>query len=318
MRKKENGLPDSLTDRFSRLFSPDQLVVVYESMATRRPTTLRVNTLKTTNAAFIEKINAIHAEVIQVPGFENAYILQSPDLKTFTATDIYTQGFCYVQNLSSMLPPLVLAPEPGETVLDIAAAPGSKTTQMAALMNNEGTILANDSSHIRIYKLEANLKQQGVTNVTIKKGLGQLIWQEYENHFDKTLVDAPCSMEGRIYLSDPKTFAFWSPGKVKELSHTQRFLLRAALTATKPGGILVYSTCTMSPEENEGVLTWLLEKEPDSFELLDIQLPAEIPIMPGITKWKERNYPEILSKTRRIIPNALYEGFFIAKLKKRG
>jgi tRNA (cytosine49-C5)-methyltransferase len=317
MHKNNLHLPPQLVERWHLLFAEEELQEILTVLSCKRPTTLRVNTLKITTEAFEQEAKSAGVILSPIVYLKDAYILDTPDLKTFTSLPLYVDGHCYVQSLSSMIPPLILDPKPNETILDIAAAPGSKTTQMAMYMQNSGSIVANDSSHIRIYKLEANLKTQGVTNTMVKKGLGQLIWQEYKDYFDKTLVDVPCSMEGRILTTDPKTYAHWSTGKVKELSHTQRFLLRSALTATKPGGILVYSTCTLSPEENEGVISWLHEKEPGSFTVEEIDLTDEIPQKPGITKWKERQYPPDVSKTRRILPSALFEGFYIAKLKKK-
>jgi NOL1/NOP2/sun family putative RNA methylase len=237
--------------------------------AIKRPTTFRVNTLK------------IDCE-------EQAFITTAP-LRQIQELDIYKNGEIYVQSLSSMIPAKVLDPRPGDFVLDICAAPGSKTSQMAALMRNEGQIIANDNSRIRIYKLEANLRNLGVTNTSIIQSQAQTLWQKYPEAFDKVLADVPCSMEGRFYTPDPKTYKDWSPKKVKQLAKLQQFILRSAFGCTKPGGIIVYSTCTLSTTENEGVVEWLLKKERGKVELVS---------------------------SERIAPSEVMEGFFVAKLRK--
>jgi tRNA (cytosine49-C5)-methyltransferase len=243
------------------------------------------------------------------------FTLLNPSLSQLSEHELYTQGHLYVQSLSSMLPPLVLDPQPGDSVLDIAAAPGSKTTQMAAMMQNQGKILANDTSLVRLYKLQANLKIQGVKNVSTRRGLGQPLWQEFPEVFDKSLVDVPCSMEGRFQCDKPKTWANWSPKKIKELSLRQRALLRSAVSATKPGGVIVYSTCTLSPEENEMVVEWLLKKENGRVELEEIDIP-NAPFSPALQNWKHIVFEEQMKLTKRILPSESMEGFFIAKFRK--
>ncbi len=204
-----------------------------------------------------------------------------------------------------MLPPLILNPKKGERILDLCAAPGSKTSQLAMMIENTGEIIANDASHTRIYRLDANLKRLGVINTTILRSVGQGLWQKYPNYFDKTLVDAPCSMVGRIQITDPRTYTDWSIKKVKHLQETQKFLLRSGISSTKPGGIIVYATCTLSKQENEDVITWILKKEQGRVALEEIDLDG-IPWMPGIG----------MPQTKKIFPSQEFEGFFIAKLRK--
>lgn len=246
------------------------------------PTTFRVNTLKSDFETLKSKL-----------GFEytlhgQAFITNHP-LRSIQELDIYKNGEIYVQGLSSMIPAMVLDPKQNEIILDLCSAPGSKTSQIAALMNNTGQIIANDNSRIRIYKLEANLKNLGVTNTTIIHSSGQSLWQKYPDYFDKSLVDVPCSMEGRFTSLDPKSYKNWSPNKVKELAQLQKFLLRSAFGCTKPGGTLVYSTCTLNTRENEEVVEWLLKKEAGRVELVSME---------------------------RINPSPIMEGFFVAKLRK--
>ena len=230
-------------------------------------------------------------------------------------TYLYKEGYIYIQSLSSMIPPLILNPQKDETILDLTAAPGSKTTQMAALMQNSGHILANDTSRPRLYRLESNLKMQNVTNTTTTQFPGQVLWQKFPEYFDKTLVDAPCSMEGRFFSDDPKTFRDWTPKKVKDLASRQCFLLRSAISATKPGGIIVYSTCTISPEENEGAIDWILTKEKDNIKIDNITI-KKLKSLPGFTNFNNKKYNTNVQKTLRILPDDNMEGFFVAKILK--
>lgn len=307
--------PEKLLDRLKRIYDELTYESLLQTFQTKRETTLRVNLIKISVNNFIEQAKIQGANLESVLWSDSAFILRSPTLREFSETSLYKSGHCYVQSFSSMLPPLILNPLPNETILDIAAAPGSKTTQIAMMMKNNGSIIANDSSHIRLYKLQANLEKLGVTNVTVRKGVGQTIWQEYPEFFDRTLVDVPCSMEGRIESTDPKTYSFWSTKKIKELVEIQRYLLKAAVSATKVGGTIVYSTCTLSPEENEGVVDWILRKEGDKVQIEDFSLP-NVPFSSPIQSWNEKQFDTHISKTKRILTSSTFEGFYIAKLKK--
>jgi len=250
--------------------------------------------------------------VLWLPG---AFILTNQSQDRLQETDIYKKGIIYIQSLSSMIPPLVLKPQEGERILDITAAPGSKTTQIAAMMGNSGEIIANDNSRIRLYRLEANLKLMGVSNTHIQFSHGQTVWEKYPEYFDKVLVDVPCSMEGRFFCNDPKSYRHWLPGKVKELKDRQKYLLRSAVSAAKIEGEVIYSTCTLSPEENEEVIDWLLKKHPGALEIAEINLP-KLETHQGLTSWKSKDLNKKLYKTIRIYPSAVMEGFFVAKLHK--
>lgn len=314
-------LPPQFIERLERLLPPDQLENVIATFAARRPTSLRVNTLKATSEEVEQSLKELGLSATKVAFIANAYILEGVAFETLgilMKSELYTLGKVYVQNLSSMIPPLLLEPMPNEKVLDIAAAPGSKTTQMAAMMQNTGEIVANDLSQIRIYKLNANLKGQGVSNTRTVRMPGQILWRKYPEYFDRALVDVPCSLEGTMQCDNPKSYEQWSVHKVKFLSQRQKFLLRSAVTATKLGGTIVYSTCTLAPEENEEVISWILDKEAGNIELLPIELPG-IETMDGVTQWGNGlPYDERVVMCKRILPSALMEGFFVAKFRKIG
>lgn len=312
---EESVFPSDFVRRLHQLVPDVLFPSVMEGLTNERVTTARVNTLAATMDQLKAEFSAHGISIEQAPGFPLACIIHAP-LRTVTELPFYTSGKMYVQSLSSMVPPVVLAPVAGERVLDLAAAPGSKTTQLAAIMENGGEIIANDTSPTRSYRLAANCQMQHVTNVKTIRMDGRQVWTKYPEHFDRVLVDVPCSMEGRFLTSDPDTYRDWSLKKVRDLSLLQRWLLRSAISATKPGGIIVYSTCTLSPEENEQVIDWVLSKDKGVVSVEPIELDPAIPIVHGLTSFGDKHYHQSLSQSIRIYPSRTMEGFFVAKLKK--
>lgn len=308
-------IPEKFLEKLDEFLPEDKKQSVLDSFLVRKPSTFRANTLKITAAELEKELHKLGIQVEHVSWYENAFILKNVPQKTLAETDFYKNGFLYVQSLSSMIPPLVLEPKDDDLVLDQTAAPGSKTTQIAMMMHNKGILIANDKSHIRNFRLKANITQQGVTNTQVLNLPGEFIWKKYPEYFDKVLLDAPCSMEGRFFVEDEKTYKDWTPGKVKMLSEMQKWLLRSAVSSTRIGGTIVYSTCTLSPEENEEVVNWILKKEGAALEVEDIHIP-NLETSPGLTKYKQKIFDDRLAKTLRIYPTTTMEGFFVAKLKK--
>lgn len=311
-----NQLPSDFIRRLNQLIPEKDMPTVIEGLTLPRKTTFRVNTLKTDAVTLATALSNKGVSLTPVPWYPDAFIVENIPLRTLTELPEYADGLFYVQSLSSMIPPLVLDPKPGEKVLDIAAAPGSKTTQMAALMGNTGELVANDTSQVRIYRLIANLKMQGVTNVTMSKADGRSLWMTYPEYFDKTLVDTPCSMDGRFTVTDPKSYEDWSLKKVRDLALLQRFLLRSAISATKKGGTIVYSTCTLSPEENEEILEWVMNKDQNVVSVESIDMP-NLPAARPLTSWAGKTFSPKIGHALRIYPSETMEGFFIVKLLKR-
>ncbi len=310
------ALPQTFCEKLRHIAqSEKEHQYILEAFAKKRPPAIRINTLKMTVEQVIKELTKLKIEYKPVGWHSSALILPYSSTRELTKLLLYQSGALYIQSLSSMIPALVLAPEQTDIVLDLAAAPGSKTTQLATLMKNQGIIIANDIDQKRIFKLKSILNQQGVTNTNVISMSGQRVWEKYPEYFDKVLVDAPCSMEGRFDTSDPKSFSHWSPKKVKNLARLQKWLLRSAFSATKPGGTLVYSTCTLSPEENEEVIDWLLKKESGKVEVKNI--PLNIPERTnGLTTYRENQYDHSVTKTVRILPSEIMEGFYIAHLQK--
>ena len=218
-------------------------------------------------------------------------------------------GYYYVQEAASMIPPVVLDQRHGEIILDIAAAPGSKTTQIAQYQWNTGVLVANDMTHDRLAALGINLQRCGVLNTLMTQTPGQ----NMKGTFDRILVDAPCSGTGTIRKS-LKTIMLWNPDMVTRLTYTQKKLLDTAFRLVKPGGTIVYSTCSNEPEEDEGVVSWLLEQHPEA-KLEEINLPLKHG--PAVTEFNGTKYNPEVAKTLRLWPQDNdTEGFFIAKIRK--
>ena len=278
----------------------------------------RVNTLKISPADLKKKLEKKKWKINQpFKDFPEIMVIESELLPGEFGRSLEHQlGYYYIQDIASMLPPLVLDPKPKEAVLDLCSAPGSKTTQIAARMQNTGTIIANEVSLHRIKILASNLERCGVTNTIITKKEGFALCNKLKQEgffFDKILVDAPCSGEGTI-ISNPKTLLMWNIKTVFNLSKMQKSLLSAAIEILKPGGEIVYSTCTHSPEEDEEILDFVLKEFPE-MKIEKISLPLQF--TKGITNWKDKEYVEDVQYSCRIYPHQTKtEGFFVAKLKK--
>jgi 16S rRNA (cytosine1407-C5)-methyltransferase len=219
-------------------------------------------------------------------------------------------GAVYPMNPSSVTAARLLATGPAQEVLDLAAAPGGKTLQLALAMNNRGRIAAVEPVKGRFHRMRANLARLGVTNVDFYLADGRTIGRKVPERFDRVLLDSPCSSESRIRLDDPKSYRHWSPRKTREMVRKQRGLIRSAYLALKPGGEMLYCTCAFSAEENELVVEYLLRRQPEA-ELL----PAPVGI-PGLTEWQGRALDRRLAECRRILPDDLFDGFFLARIRK--
>ncbi len=309
-----NNLPLPLLDRWNKLYTTAELEELINTLSTKPLPSFRTNTLKTSSDTLVKILQNQDFEIEKVNWYADAFMLKNKSVRELTETDAYKKGLVYIQNLSSMIPSLVLDPQPDEKIFDIAAAPGSKATHIAALMKNTGEMTANDLSFKRLFKLKENLMHMGVTNAKVINLPGESFWKKLPEYFDRTLVDVPCSMEGRIRCDDPKTYRDWSTKKIKQLSKLQKYLLRSAVASTRVGGIIVYSTCTLAPEENEEVIEWVINKTPKALAVERISLP-KVSFQNGLSAWKNKQF-SYTQNTARIFPNQTMEGFFIAKLKK--
>jgi len=272
---------------------------------------IRINTLKTTIKETKESIEKKGWILDPIPWCEGGFWIKHPDRKDVGNLWEHQVGKIYIQEAVSMLPPLVLQPQPGDIVLDMCASPGSKTTQMVAMMKNKGLLIANDYKGMRLQSLGINLQRSGSTNsfITLMSGTS---FREFQ--FDKILVDAPCSGTGTIRKS-LKTIRIWNPSMVKKICREQKRLAINAFNNLKPGGIMVYSTCSLEPEENEGVVDHILTTFPNA-SVEKITLPG-LKMGKPVTEFDNNVYNPQVKNTLRIWPQDNdTEGFFVAKIKK--
>lgn len=303
-------LPQKFLDNLYDEFSSGSADKILMGMAADRLTTLRVNTIKYNIHELMNYFKEINIKFDRIQWYKDGLVIKNAREKELEKLDIYKNGCIYLQSLSSMVPVIVLDPKPGETILDLTAAPGSKTTQIAAFMENKGSIVANELDKIRSKRLEYNVEHLGASIANVITGRGEKIDHLYNEHFDRILLDAPCSGEGRFLISDNGTYKSWNENEVQKLASLQKKLLESAVKALKPGGILVYSTCTLNKLENEEVVNYAIEDLKLDIQNINIEINGT---MPGFTEGVNKN----ISKSIRILPSKEMEGFYVAKFKKK-
>lgn len=276
---------------------------------------IRCNTLKTPLEELLARLKKKWEIEQPFPDFPEIILINSNLLPGELGNSLeHLLGYYYIQEISSLMPVLALDTQQNELVLDLFAAPGSKTTQMAARMKNAGTIIANDLKIGRISVLVSNLEKCGVANTIVtRKDAVALCSQFAKNNFkfDKILLDAPCSGEGTL-RSSPKMFLMWNEKVIRNFSRMQKKFLAVAVKCLKKGGTLVYSTCTHAPEENEEVVSFALENFPLEIETVNLPLKCRA----GILNWEDRIFNKGVEKSCRIYPHDNdSEGFFVAKFR---
>lgn len=298
--------------RLQLIVPPTQWAMVQESFYTPKHIALRLNSLKCTDASLLlSQLNC----PLQPGPWPDTWVIDAAYRDALTYSEAFTQGWFYIQNLSSMLPALELDLTSNLEILDLCAAPGSKTSHIAALIHNKGHIAAVERSKPRFFKLRDNCERQGVTCLKTFNRDGKTVYRHCAEQFDRVLVDAPCSGEARFDLNNLDTFDRWSEKSIKKLAREQWQLLYSGFMSLKPGGTLIYSTCTTAPEENEAVVNKLLKKFAGHVTLQPIShLPDNH--QAGLTSWQNKLFHDDLSLTTRILPNNQFESFFIAKVKK--
>jgi len=312
---KRSEFKPAFLERYKKLLDEKGLKKFLDYSTSYPKRAIRVNTLKANVEDIQERIGK-EWNLEQVPWCKEAFWIKHKGKGEEERRDVgnlteHALGYIYIQEPASMVPPIVLDPQPGEIVLDMCAAPGSKTTQIAQYMKNEGLLIANEYVGSRLAPLAMNAQRIGVLNAVCTHMDGHRI---RDMEFDRILVDAPCSGIGTIAKSQ-KTIRMWNPGMIKRLAKTQFSLLRRAYQLLKPGGTLVYSTCTTEPDEDEGVVTSFLEGFPD-MELQDIEL--NIVRSKPVLEFEGRKYNPDVKKCIRIWPQDNdSEGFFVAKFRKK-
>lgn len=276
---------------------------IIEGYQTKRKTTLRINTIKSNIEEIKKELEKEKIEYETIKWSKEALIIKNADEKTIQEMEIYKNGKIYLQSLSSMLPPIILEPKEGTDILDMAAAPGGKTTQIAALTNNKAHITACEKNKIRAEKLKYNVDKQGATCVFIMPKDARFIDDFFS--FDQILLDAPCSGSGTLDYNDANVEKYFTEQLIERSSKTQKTLLSKAIKLLKPGHEMVYSTCSILDCENEDVVSSVIKHGNIEIVPINFEGMEELPILP--TK---------ISATLCVKPTELYEGFFVAKIKR--
>lgn len=283
---------------------------------------MRVNTLKISVADFQKWGTEKQWQMTPVPWCKEAFYIDRENREEALGKDLlHLLGAAYMQEAASMLPVELLNPQPGETILDMSAAPGSKSTQVAARLQGRGLVVCNDIQEKRLWTLKTALHRSGAWNNIVTRKVGQWFSKQMTERFDRVLCDAPCTAQGTA-RKDSDALDFCGPENIGKMAKLQRELLEAAIDATKIGGIIVYSTCTLTPEENEETIASMLRRFPDQIEVVD---PREIDqkfqtLEQGIKDseivQKSLNYEKMLPLIRLWPQTYDTEGFFCAVLRK--
>lgn len=293
-------LPNELCELLSANYDEDVVEKITKGYLTKRIESFRVNTLLATKEEVVTILMNNNIQFVEVKEIDNAF--QTDESSKIKKLSIYLEGKIYFQNLSSMLPPLFLEAAPKQDILDMAAAPGSKTSEIAALTNNLAQIMAVEPNKIRLERLKYNCNKLGVKNVNFMLQDARKLDDYFS--FDRILLDAPCSGSGTLSFNDESINKF-SKQLVYNSSKLQKELIKKAAKMLKKGGILIYSTCSILSKENEEVVEFA--KKLGMLEQV-ILTNEELSFLPL--------YKPSVNGTLLVMPNESYEGFFIAKFRK--
>lgn len=299
-----NKLSEFLTNELIKQYGEETYNKIIEGYNQKRFTTLRVNTLKAKVSYICSVLSENNIEYEKVSWNNEALIIKNANEIDIKELEIYKNGEIYLQSLSSMMPAIILEPKENEDILDMTAAPGGKTTQIAALTNNKANITACEMNTVRADRLKYNVEKQGATSVTVLKEDSRRLNDYFS--FDKILLDAPCSGSGTILLNNERTYKNFSENLVKKTIKSQKDLLKKAIKILKPGHESVYSTCSILKQENENIIKEIIEK-------------GQAEVMP-INEEKLKDIPKLKSNidgALTVCPNEYYEGFFVVKLRKK-
>ena len=296
-------IPEFLLEKLNKYYGEEYVDKIIDGFTKKRKVTLRVNTIKTNKADVEQELIRNNIEFKNSSFWDDAIIILNKQEEDIKKLEIYETGKIYMQSLSSMIPPLVLGPKENEDILDMTAAPGGKTTEIAALSNNKAHITACAMNKIRFDRLKYNLEKQGAKCVYAMQKDSRQIDDFFS--FDKILLDSPCSGSGTIYINDNNLEKYFTKILIEKSIKAQKTLIKKAIKILKKGGELVYSTCSILKEENEEIIREVLKEGKLELVKIEFEKIENIPLL-----------PVTLEKTLCVMPTEEYEGFFVAKLKK--
>ena len=303
MEDLREKLPLNLIEKIEKQYGKDISEKIIESYKLKKKVSLRVNTLKSSKEEIINFFEKNNIEYKSVNWYEDAFILLNITEDDIEKTDFYNDGKIYLQNLSSMLPPLVLNPKEKCDILDMTAAPGGKTTQIAALTGNKAYITACEMNKIRAERLRYNLNKQGANAYVIEKDARQL---DDFLKYDQILLDAPCSGSGTIVLDEKNENIRYTDGFAEKLEKVQTKLLNKAINLLKKNEEMVYSTCSILERENENIVNKFIKENKVEVIPFDKDRFGSIKFLPCK-----------LDGAMCVMPTENYEGFFAVKLRKK-
>ena len=303
-------IPNFLLNKLKNEYNEEITKEILNGFNSKKNTAIRVNNLKTTTNTICNILKENNIKYSKISWFENGLVLEKNSEKILEKLDIYKNGEIYIQNPSSMLPPILLDPKCNEDILDMCAAPGGKTTELASLSNNESNITAYEMNKIRAEKLKYNIEKQGATRISIIEKDSRKI--DNFLSFDKILLDAPCSGSGT--LIEEKDNTNFTEELINKSIRSQTVLLQKAFRILKKDHILVYSTCSILKEENENIIKKLLENSNNNnnntkAEIVPIDINGRFKDIPKL--------PTSIDGTLCVKPTDLYEGFFVAIIRKK-
>ena len=299
---KEN-LPEFFIAMLEKQYGEELVKEIIEGYLNKREVTFRVNTLKTTVEEAESKLQENKIEFEKVAWSKEAFIIKNVNEKELQELEIYKNGEIYLQSLSSMLPPIILQPKENTDILDMAAAPGGKTVQIAAITQNRANITACEMNKIRCERLKYNIEKQGATSVYVMNKDSRQIDDFFS--FDQILLDAPCSGSGTLNVEDSKLQKVFTKELIDKSTKVQLALLKKAIKILKPGKEMVYSTCSILSCENEDIVEKALKEAKAKIVPIEFEGKEALPLLP--TK---------IEGTLCVRPTKDYEGFFIAKILK--
>ena len=299
----DKQIPEFLIEKLNNEYGKELSNKIIQGYTKIRPVTLRVNTIKTTIESVKNVLIEKNIDFSEVNWSNDALIINNVREDIIRELELYENGEIYLQSLSSMLPPIILKPQEKESILDMAAAPGGKTTQIAALTNNNASITACELNRIRAEKLKYNIEKQGATSCYVMVEDSRKLDDFFS--FDKILLDAPCSGSGTINLEETDFEKGFTQKLIEKSVKSQKELIKKAIKILKPGCEMVYSTCSVFKEENEEIVKQILKQSNVEIVPINIEHFNNLPLLPVTIKG-----------TICVCPNELYEGFYIAKIRK--
>jgi len=313
--------PPPFMERLVDIYGNDLAMRVAEALRPSEEVFFRINPLagKEWLRTVLAEVEALagEARVEPFPEIPGAYRVRDCEAGMLSPSSLMEAGKIYLQNPSSMLAAILLDPQPGEVILDLAAAPGGKALHLLAHAGGAIEIDAVEAIGARYYQLLHNVRcQHGEDKIRCYRADGRSFPRKRETPYDRVLIDAPCSSEARFCRGDIASYDHWSVRKIREMVNKQWALLRRAGRLVKPGGSILYCTCSFAPEENEQIVSGFLRRHPGGYVVEDLELPTGVNAVPGLKSFGSMTFLDDMERCRRILPGGGWGGMFYARLRK--